>query len=1085
MDRRGRVKVADFGLAKIVGDVGQTFLSAGSGDFPVASSDAGNTGLVSPVHRQAGKPALRDLTDAGKVMGTPQYMSPEQRDNPGEVDHRADIYALGVVFYQMLTGELPGKKIEAPSRKVSIDVRLDEVVLRALERKPELRYQQASALKTQVETIASTPDPRSRGRESAPSESRSEPDDLRRLMSSATGGKLTGFQIFLRSLAVAAFVWLVIYALTATSTSLLPRAYVATARVKLINQDGNLLQNEFARLESPEFLKQVVVRVELKKRLDAQWKGLISGSETEQMEQMIVRLRNAMELRPIRSTSLVEIRYHSEFPGEAAEIANAIAQVYSKQSNAEIVEHAIVPLRPIRPNPFLNLAIGVFGGGLIGLIAGGSTALYLRSRTSRSSAQTTSQNPTTIPMPSVVSRKLRIVAALFFFIGVWSLLDMLFDNGVGNVTIMPGAFLLPLGFGLLNRREFCRRAAVWCIGAGFVFNLIMLGWLFGKAFGLFAGLDVVAKILGQPMNSTVGAMLTFLLFAGQVLLLPWMFLMLMRDDVRSAFTHAQNKPRPLVEWGILVLVLLVMFGQVRLPFENRLKTGVYFTNHRISETPTVSTETWSPTLVPTKTILLTRETNQLVGTTTDTRTVNVWSDSTVLPGESIQALARQLDGELVGGRSSLFTRVKDDKVSTSVSLSWWFKEKDGFGALEAEQATAQIRERFTQQPLTLKAQAPLELFCVTNSRGGTLAGFIQYEKHAPAVPDADGKLRVSVKIQHVMSLSSPMISYSAKVPAGYTLRATASEGEAFTHTPAGPSDFNSSWHLGFRPGRPVVYPYPGNLTWAVPHRTEPIAVGVLPEPKTSPVGNLQTKGSAPALTTSAATLPQRPLRNSNGISVLNPLMYPSPLSPVRLAISPVRIPGQPEFEAFDVVLGEPKLIFSITNSPDDVIHGFLELVGPATSAQKRYKLVQTNTPAVARVSEPSDLIEARVRLVELKHDLGPAHPDVQAALAVIKELERLGSEEPNIPADLRAAKVSLIKQRMDLGPYHPNIKTTLAVIAELERMGREEPAASPRLRAAKARLVEAEYSFGPTHPETKKARAIIELLEGKSTKETK
>ena len=73
------------------------------------------------------------------------------------MDHRADIYSLGVVFYQMLTGELPIGRFAPPSQKVQIDVRLDEVVLRALEKEPERRYQQASELKTQVETIATMP----------------------------------------------------------------------------------------------------------------------------------------------------------------------------------------------------------------------------------------------------------------------------------------------------------------------------------------------------------------------------------------------------------------------------------------------------------------------------------------------------------------------------------------------------------------------------------------------------------------------------------------------------------------------------------------------------------------------------------------------------------------------------------------------------------------------------------------------------------------------------------------------------------------------------------------------------------------
>ncbi len=135
LGKDGQVKIADFGVAKIV--VGNAGESAGGG-APASASQ---------------------MTETGRVLGTPEYMAPEQASHPLEVDHRADIYSLGVVFYQMLTGELPGKRIELPSKKIQIDVRLDEVVLRALEENPDLRYQQASLFKTGVETIASTARP--------------------------------------------------------------------------------------------------------------------------------------------------------------------------------------------------------------------------------------------------------------------------------------------------------------------------------------------------------------------------------------------------------------------------------------------------------------------------------------------------------------------------------------------------------------------------------------------------------------------------------------------------------------------------------------------------------------------------------------------------------------------------------------------------------------------------------------------------------------------------------------------------------------------------------------------------------------
>ena len=140
LDKQGRVKIADFGIAKIVEGTAQKI------------SSPGPTTTLSPCDGEKGDGLTQD-----QVLGTPNYMAPEQGEHPQTVDHRADIYSLGVVFYEMLTGELPLGKFQPPSQKVQVDVRLDDVVLRALEKEPKLRYQQASQVKTDVETISSSP----------------------------------------------------------------------------------------------------------------------------------------------------------------------------------------------------------------------------------------------------------------------------------------------------------------------------------------------------------------------------------------------------------------------------------------------------------------------------------------------------------------------------------------------------------------------------------------------------------------------------------------------------------------------------------------------------------------------------------------------------------------------------------------------------------------------------------------------------------------------------------------------------------------------------------------------------------------
>lgn len=122
ISKEGEVKVGDFGLAKLVGRKHET-----------------------------------SITRTQVSMGTPDYAAPEALEEGGVVDRRADIYSMGVLFYELLTGKVPRGAWKPPSAYTDIDTRLDQIIIKAMQPDPEHRYQTVAQLSNSLNEVRKSP----------------------------------------------------------------------------------------------------------------------------------------------------------------------------------------------------------------------------------------------------------------------------------------------------------------------------------------------------------------------------------------------------------------------------------------------------------------------------------------------------------------------------------------------------------------------------------------------------------------------------------------------------------------------------------------------------------------------------------------------------------------------------------------------------------------------------------------------------------------------------------------------------------------------------------------------------------------
>lgn len=104
----------------------------------------GDFGLARPADGSEGE---------GMHFGTPEYTAPEIIKDPGNADKRSDVFAIGVLLYELLTGELPGESYVPPSQVQKVDPRFDKIVRRAMHPASEMRFADAGEMAKELETL--------------------------------------------------------------------------------------------------------------------------------------------------------------------------------------------------------------------------------------------------------------------------------------------------------------------------------------------------------------------------------------------------------------------------------------------------------------------------------------------------------------------------------------------------------------------------------------------------------------------------------------------------------------------------------------------------------------------------------------------------------------------------------------------------------------------------------------------------------------------------------------------------------------------------------------------------------------------